>query len=178
MCVKEDIIAAGCSMPARFRLKAIVTQRLVSGNNYFAEKLSHYRNLLAATELIDFECGFDESGMCKDRQCIVDDRPNAPMCCCSGCAYTNGYHRDKVMCKPSELRYLRNRFDPYLGFWRPGKGCILERSRRSITCVFYNCFRGKRTKAADVKGKHIANLKNLAYQLHDELEEMIWKGLE
>lgn len=60
------------------------------------------------------------------------------MCCCGGCAGSVG-HADTF---PKDTRYLEEMasyFNAETGYWRKGKGCILPRKYRSVTCLLYNC---------------------------------------
>jgi len=38
-----------------------------------------------------------------------------------------------------DIDLLAKHFEPKIGFWRPGKGCILPRENRSITCLTHSC---------------------------------------
>lgn len=88
------------------------------------------------TKYVDYNCRF------KDGACFAyhDDHKsneNKPsMCCCGGCYSTVGW-LDTI--NTSDLPKIARHFSYRTGFWRKGKGCILPRKYRSVTCVTYNC---------------------------------------
>lgn len=101
-----------------------------------------YTRYAELTSMVDFQCGFSESGVCKKYR--LSGKPNkaqterASVCCCSGCRGSIGHMR----CLPNHLGVLRKiaeLFDEKTGFWRSGKGCVLPRKHRSLTCLFYRC---------------------------------------
>ena len=110
------------------------------------------------TGLIDFECNF-KNGLCKyhadgilriksyrKQKRAHKSRSNKDMiqrridrvytCCCFGC-YNSVGHLDSV--KAFDIDFLAKRFKPDIGFWRKGKGCVLPRGKRSITCLGFRC---------------------------------------
>jgi hypothetical protein len=48
----------------------------------------------------------------------------------------------------NEIYYYARNFHSKYGFWRPGTGCILPHSKRSITCLTHHCLHGD----LDMKG--------------------------
>lgn len=102
------------------------------------------------TSLIDFECNFDEAGICK----VYQPRKTGPKggkrskallhdlskCCCRGCWRRVGYLK-ALPNHTSELSDIAELFNEETGFWRSGKGCVLPREYRSNTCLFHMCRR-------------------------------------
>lgn len=83
-------------------------------------------------EDIDFGCNFQPDGSCAGRF-----QGQNRQCCCKNCGMDYGYLR-KIM--PGTEQFYIKRFDPKLGFWRQGKGCILPRAFRSGTCLRHYCY--------------------------------------
>lgn len=86
------------------------------------------------TDSIDFGCKFID-GKCQDAR-KMEWVGNHPACCCKDCAFAAGYH--DIMLEKDIVSYAK-KFTSKAGFWRKGKGCILPRKMRSITCVAYSC---------------------------------------
>lgn len=109
---------------------------------------AHHKDYAELTSLIDFECGFDENGICKIRQRpgrkgkkpSKADLRHLSKNCCSGCSYEVGYLRS-LPNNIIELQQIAELFNKRDGFWRPGKGCTLPRKYRSNTCLFHMCRR-------------------------------------
>jgi len=91
------------------------------------------------TELIDFKCDFDESGLCSERR--TDDSSNNKMCCCIGCYDSIGYLGRGLPLLVENLPIYRKSFRKNIGFWRPETGCSLPRELRSPVCAFYKCWK-------------------------------------
>ena len=91
------------------------------------------------TQHINYGCDFKD-GKCKSyKDSTYDD---APRCCCHGCASCSAYiyqHKDYNKFSPEAKEMFLKLFDEQLGFWREGKGCILPRKYRSLTCLSHNC---------------------------------------
>lgn len=93
-----------------------------------------------ASELksVDFGCGNFHDGLCayerKHKSPYIGSKVGKG--CCGGCANAIGY---LVTIPSGTAKQYANRFDKRLGFWRPGKGCILPRELRSITCLAFSC---------------------------------------
>lgn len=83
------------------------------------------------TGLFEFACDF-KNGKCAGKRDTVK-------CCCSNCASSIGHFGDQWPNNTEALEQLAGYFNPETGFWRVGKGCILPRHRRSLTCAFYVC---------------------------------------
>jgi hypothetical protein len=162
----------------KFNLKAMIPKRLFNNNRKLRDKLDQLRSVLASTAAMDFECDFNGEGLCKKRVKYGASGITAPMCCCDGCAYSRGYHthcmhEDGLLCMPSEVKYYRDCWDDLLGFWRPGTGCVLDREKRSITCVFFNCL--DQTPGGDGKEKSeaIRRLWGVARSIETEIINII-----
>ena len=101
-----------------------------------------------ATAKIAFGCDIrpDPNGVvtCKNRRDLEGYACRYPhstterveMACCVGCASALGY-LDTIP-PGSARRYVRY-WSKATGFWRKGKGCLLPRTMRSVTCLRYNC---------------------------------------
>lgn len=96
--------------------------------------------LKESTGLIDMGCDIRD-GLCVNRREYIYDNPQ--MCCCRDCAPSSGYliyavDKQIVITEAQYATYMKH-YDHELGFWRPDKGCILDRKDRSIVCVCYQC---------------------------------------
>ena len=103
-----------------------------------AEGPSHFTKLQELKGLfyhINFDCKIGENNQeCK----YYKDggyTDTTMTCCCNDCLDRVG-HLD-LLTKPPE--YFSRKFSCKTGFWRKGKGCILPREHRSITCLTYHC---------------------------------------
>ena len=83
------------------------------------------------SSLFNFPCDF------KDGKCANKSR--SIRCCCTNCAHCLGHFEGYWPCDTHLLADYARRFTSKNGFWRPGKGCILPRHMRSLTCAFYIC---------------------------------------
>lgn len=112
--------------------------------------------LAKRTEFMDFGCNF-EHGTCRQHKTKVAGEDNP--CCCNGCNSAMGHFksipqshiRELARNFKSEEVTVKGRYSNGLGvmelkdkkfrpgFWRPGKGCVLPREYRSVTCVTYHC---------------------------------------
>jgi hypothetical protein len=115
----------------------------------------------ALTQFISFECDFKGDLCAKYRHdsCTVKDIEyyrkalktckdpgerillesritRRQMCCCSICRTSVGHFNHINM---SDIDMLASRFDPDIGFWRKGKGCVLPRAKRSTVCLGFMC---------------------------------------
>ncbi len=91
-------------------------------------RFEELESLKMLTELIDFGCGFDGVEGCR--------KGAGEKCCCSSCKPSFGHFR---IFRQSNVAKLAWHFNKETGFWRKGRGCILPRKLRSITCVTYHC---------------------------------------
>ena len=93
------------------------------------------KQLKDKTSELDFGCKFNSKGECNTS--VPGWKTGKKKCCCRICADNIGY----LSFIPSDyyLKYYAERFDEQDGFWREGKGCILDRNMRSNTCVLYTC---------------------------------------
>jgi hypothetical protein len=89
-----------------------------------------YQKVARETSKIDYNCQFKE-GHCKRILNTVED-----MNCCVGCASHKGY---LVGIPPNSIPSYVRMWNGKTGFWRKGKGCILPRSKRSLTCLEFHC---------------------------------------
>ena len=156
-----------------FEIRHSIPNYVVDGHTdtqrYFKHKLAAYRAILSATDLIDFGCRFNDKGVCHDRSKYVSPLKTTEMCCCVSCAHNRGYLLRAPIVE-RDLSTYRHRWHKLNGFWQKGKGCVLPREHRSITCIFYNCL-----PYEEKASKIIRNLKNAAEHLLDELFDMIEK---
>jgi hypothetical protein len=83
-----------------------------------------------------FDCRFDAEGRCKRK--LYVNRKHRAMNCCHSCYDSVGYLGDQLYNKEEQQTILAL-FKPMIGFWRQGRGCVLPRRLRSITCLGYNC---------------------------------------
>jgi hypothetical protein len=178
MTVKEYMIERNIE-PRKFHAKPMIpdnfTNRNTKESRAFNSLRRAYKGMLQATAAIDFECNFNSDGVCagKPNSFGIYISLTRVMCCCQGCMNTSGYFHDRVLATRRELVYYTNRWDPYLGFWREGKGCILDRGRRSITCVYHNCLYKLSHARSHQKEKAIFDLKRTAEAVYSILERMI-----
>jgi hypothetical protein len=102
-------------------------------------RCSTFTQLAELTSYLNFECNFNEKGLCKARQGEGwGIRKKADMCCCRACRFNVGYLYEMTASKLMIEEYARL-FNEKTGFWRAKTGCILPRKMRSGTCVTYNC---------------------------------------
>lgn len=90
-------------------------------------RFEELESLKILTELIDCGCSFDVEGCRKGA---------GEKCCCSSCKSAFGHFH---IIRQSNVAKLAWHFNEKTGFWRKGRGCILPRKLRSITCVTYHC---------------------------------------
>jgi len=128
---------------------------------------STYRKLAKLTESLDFGCEFDKFGRCRNYKGAPTDKP--VMCCCNGCFNSMGYLQTlptggwtsrsedrlkilKVYARRFSEKTIKdhNVYKMKIGFWRPGKGCVLPRIHRSPTCLTYTCGRDRISKGANL----------------------------
>ncbi len=77
---------------------------------------------------VDFDCQIKEDGQCK--------RDWGARCCCSNCDYKVGF-LDII---PEDLiPVYAKKFSKNTGFWRRGKGCILDHKLRATICLTHHC---------------------------------------
>ena len=174
-------------MKFSFDAKPIIPDRLMVNQKpgfadkdiiHFREVLRNYRSLLASTELINFKCDFDATTGCRrDRRRhgsgLNPYHPKKVMCCCSGCAGSGGWFHDELMCSREEFKYYTRRWHPYLGFWRPNKGCILDRDKRSITCIFFNCLSSSKNEENKKESNLIYGFEDATRYLYSRLKKML-----
>jgi hypothetical protein len=123
--------------------------------------IKQYRELARSTSSIDFGCDFDSTGYCKKARKGQESRHNSeytqnkiknsdssyPFACCTSCAgQISHYYKTHTYAHQSREAYntlvpykWKKQFSYFTGFWRFGKGCILPRAYRSITCLGCAC---------------------------------------
>lgn len=89
------------------------------------------------TAQVAYGCNFVD-GRCKGNP--RTDKHASDQACCKGCKSAMGYLDEIPVGTALQVFKL---FDKVLGFWRPGKGCILPRELRSNTCLVYHCRDGE-----------------------------------
>lgn len=107
------------------------------------------------TAYINYNCGFDDIGICKNNR-NESVRPKN-RCCCTACSNTTGYLR-VIPNNVRQIREIAKCFNRKFGFWREGKGCILPRKYRSSVCLTHNCRQGE-SSFTDAERKLLSALK-------------------
>ena len=120
------------------------------------------KELKNKTKDINYGCDFDENDICnKYKKWGLMFNKIHPKCCCSLCSVNIGYLDD--IQNDKDLRYYAKLFHPINGFWRKDKGCILDRSMRSRTCLFHFCANSNMSKELNklrLIGREIIKLYN------------------
>lgn len=108
--------------------------------NDVARQTREWRELIGLKKSTNYigKCKF-ENGKCNGFPYWVPK--DSPACCCHGCANEVGYLGYML---ESDIEYYAERFDRKTGFWREGKGCLLNRSMRSRICLCYICSKEKK----------------------------------
>jgi hypothetical protein len=88
-----------------------------------------FRELKEFTQYVNFNCQIKETGICRKMT-------TSSLCCCNECLSKVGYFRQMI---DKNLTYYARHFSIKTGFWRKGKGCILSRKMRSVTCLTHHC---------------------------------------
>ena len=128
-------------------------QSIYKGGSSYYEVMnwSTYYKLADLTKYLDYDCRFTELG-CK-QYCFKNKKEKEEwinknkgenkrrvywklMCCCGGCRGSLGYLPSIA---PGAVRIYARHFHYKTGFWREGKGCVLPRKYRSITCLGHSC---------------------------------------
>jgi hypothetical protein len=95
--------------------------------------LKRIENLKRLTGRIEFGCKFDKNGRCNGKKTIYNLEKQ---CCCADCAVKMGYLQ---IIHEKDALYYAKKFNKKTGFWRKGKGCIIDRHMRSNTCIAFVC---------------------------------------
>ena len=106
-------------------------------DRYNQDVWNEIKQIKNETANIDFGCTFDNNGYCNTTRTFWTEKMDQK-CCCKLCAEYIGYL--KFINSEKDLKYYAKLFNNKTGFWRKDKGCILDRSMRSSTCVTYTCF--------------------------------------
>lgn len=121
--------------------------------SYNWEKIEHLKSL---TRHIDYGCKF-KNGKCQGEW-------ESPSCCCEDCKRNIGFLK---MIREDDIDYYTERFDEKTGFWRQGKGCILDRNKRSVTCISYTCYAIRSNKSNRLLNDELYALRN-AIETHEK----------
>ena len=112
-----------------------------SKTSYGKLKWDVWYKIANATRNIDYGCSFDHNGICIEERdntkIFVNYIPKAT-CCCINC-YTNLGYIKRIQDSQRVIKLISSKFKKNVGFWRKGKGCILPRKYRSVTCLGYRC---------------------------------------
>lgn len=101
------------------------------------------QTLCGLSSEINYGCDFNGYGLCssfrrqsESNQISATEKKLFTRCCCAGCSYSTGYlyFMDKV-----RIADYAKAFKEHDGFWRKGKGCVLPRELRSLTCLRHAC---------------------------------------
>jgi hypothetical protein len=106
-----------------------LAQKVVFVTDMPDEDFAELKLIRREVENYDFPCRFTGHNCYPGR--------DGPRGCCARCAIAYGYQR--VM-REEDLAYYAERFDPELGFWRPG-GCNLPPDMRAEQCLSYFCMK-------------------------------------
>lgn len=106
--------------------------RIIFGETYANFDIEQHKNLKSLTSLINYDCQFDEKGLCKQNKGTKNI-----MCCCGGCRSSIGFLRELFY---KDIPLYAELFDEDTGFWRKD-GCALPRDLRSPLCLRYNCIK-------------------------------------
>lgn len=134
------------------------------------------KNVKAMTDLVDFGCEFNESenGICRKYIAAIWPALYKEKCCCSYCRTNLGYLTEKdSMVLENDLPTYEKAFDTLTGFWRPN-GCILHRSLRSTTCVFFTCFTGEEERNRAIKRVALRKIRQAVCKLERENRSLIY----
>lgn len=125
--------------------KGLINGEYVMGKNVSWE---HLKLVKAGSERINYHCNFKNEKCFYQQKCTnTVSNTKAKMCCCIDCFKAVGHFRHLPQDNEIEMKILARKFiepkDPEKltnsGFWRVGKGCILPRMYRSLTCLGYIC---------------------------------------
>jgi hypothetical protein len=118
----------------------LVINKSLTKDYYINMWMKRIENLKKLTERIDFGCRFDKNGKCNAKG---TNYKHEKQCCCVDCDLRVGY-LDVI--HEIDVSYYAERYNKKTGFWRKGKGCILDRHKRSKTCITYVCGINKELK--------------------------------
>jgi len=121
-------------LPSQYKFE--IPERRKAHDNW---RWSEHEEYAKATSAISFGCKIGASGECQGWhrwKNYSGPVMNQVGCCCVGCAYHRGY---LYSIEPGSTKRYLELWDAELGFWRPGKGCVLPRAMRSFVCLSYVC---------------------------------------
>ena len=150
--------------------KMLLAHNIFAGSKRINRKL--YEELANLTAKINFRCNF-KNGTCGSGR-------STERCCCSNCRGSFGYldtiffavySSDETILE--EILYYIKKFSTITGFWRKDKGCILPRSRRSTTCLTYNCSDERFSDEEKLLIASIHNFKNTDMYLLKQIRNIL-----
>lgn len=150
--------------------KMLLAHNRFAGSKTITRKL--YKELANLTAKINFRCNF-KNGTCRSGR-------STERCCCSDCRESFGYldtiffavySSDETILE--EILYYIKKFSTITGFWRKDKGCILPRSRRSTTCLTYNCSDERFSDEEKLLITSIRNFKNTDMYLLKQIRNIL-----
>jgi len=118
-------------------------ERCISSTAHRGYTCKQWKTLAETAAEIDWQCDFDAQGKCRTaRVAPYGDPPlghvvgNNDRNCCFYCSANKGF-LEKV--PKDAVPHVLALYDPSLGFWAAGKGCVLPWKWRSHVCLGYSC---------------------------------------
>jgi len=121
--------------------------------NIFSDPITMLTRYKILTKHFIFPCNITKKGCNCEHD--YNKKKNRPMCCCINCCFNIGYlYNIRPSFKPLKdekydstvyqsvkkvIKIYAKHFSINTGFWRKGRGCILPRRLRSVTCLTYVC---------------------------------------
>ena len=121
----KHVLSGNCGMPFIF------PNRMRGSRDIISYDFKKFLLMKDAINSVKFPC-FDKGGKCHNVS------PDA-RCCCSSCAYEGGHFEPTDLILEKDIPMYNSLFKRTYGFWVKGKGCVLPREHRSLTCISYNC---------------------------------------
>lgn len=113
---------------------------------------------------LSFDCQISNNTKHKSGHCKTF---NGAWCCCHSCKNSVGFLR--IISEHILKKYARH-FNEKTGYWRQGKGCILNHTMRSSTCLTYNC----NDKDPQFQ-RGISQIRNIIYDTEQKILK-VWKN--
>jgi len=117
--------------------------RCISATAHRGYTWEQWKVLAEAAAEIDWQCDFDAQGMCKMARIAPREAPPAGHIvgqndrnCCFHCSANKGF-LERV--SEDAVPHILALYDPNLGFWAAGKGCVLPWKWRSHVCLGFSC---------------------------------------
>lgn len=149
------------------KMKQQINVNIVDLNSLFY--FSYYKNLIDLknlTEYIKFPCNFNNKGICNSIETKKTLWPRSQKCCCNKCEINYGHFR---LIFKKDIPYYAKNWNTKTGFWRKGKGCILDRDKRSIICLTYFCNSDEKLR------RYLLSLSDAMNKLQKDIIESIKK---